>query len=320
MKTLLLLPLLAGLASAESKPAPAWLEKTVIPGESVIRTVGRSSPQKTEKDAKDEALAEATAQFVKYCGVRVEAFARSLEIYSKDQGKEYARSGVEAQNLIRARAFVSRAVPEEWHVAKEGRKYVASVLLRVPKEEMDRILNEKDVKLSLDIVLYYEDDKGHMKPMSEGTVLKSGEGYALYLKASDQAFIYVYQVDGAGKSFRLFPNKAFRTAENPVSSAADLWIPNEKDLVTLDDTTGKERLFIFASPTKLPDFEGDAGAELAAKDLEGAKGITKMGVAGLKKKVSETSVTPPQKRDVVEVKKKLQADGAFVYETWFWHR
>lgn len=311
---------LALACAASAAPNPEWLDKTVLPGAEFIRTVGRSSPQKSEKDAKDEALADATAQFVKYCGVRVEAFARSLEIYSKEKGKEYSQSDVRTQNLIRAQAFVSRAVPEEWHMEKDGKRFVASVLLRVPKEEMERIIKEKNVKLSLDIMMYFEDDKGRMKPMSEGTILKSGEGYALYLKPSDEAFIYVYQVDGSGKSFRLFPNAEYRTADNPVAPAADLWIPNEKDLVTLDETTGKERLFIFASPSKLVEFEGDSAAQLAAKDLEGSVGITKMGVGGLKKKVSEARVTPPQKRDVVEVKKKLQADGAFVYETWFWHR
>ena len=318
MRHLLLLPLLTSLASAA--PAPAWLDKTVLPGSEFIRTVGRSSPQKTEKDAKDEALADATAQFVKYCGVRVEAFARSLEIYSKEQGKEYNHADVRTQNLIRAQAFVSRAVPEEWHLEKDGKLFVASVMLRVPKEEMERIIKEKNVKLSLDIMLYFEDGKGRMQPMPEGAVLKSGEGYALYLKPSDEAFVYVYQVDGSGKSFRLFPSKEYRTMDNPAAPAADLWIPNEKDLVTLDDTTGKERLFIFASPTKLAEFEGDAAAQLDAKDLESAVGIKKMGVGGLRKKVDAARVTPPQKRDVVEVKKKLQADGAFVYETWFWHR
>jgi len=46
-----------------------------------------------------------------------------------------------------------------------------------------------------------------------------------------------------------------------------------------------------------------------------------MGVAGLKKKTNPGEVAIPRKtQQVAEVKKKLQAEGAFVYETYFWHK
>ena len=49
--------------------------------------------------------------------------------------------------------------------------------------------------------------------------------------------------------------------------------------------------------------------------------LKKMGMAGLKAKQDPSRTAPPKREhDVVAVKRKLQAEGAFVYETWFWHK
>ncbi|MCH9002710.1 MAG: DUF3102 domain-containing protein, partial [Planctomycetes bacterium] len=128
---------------------------------------------------------EATEQFVKYCGVSVEAFSRSVETYSMRDGESHEASDIKAQSRQRSKAFVSRAVPEEWHIVKKRRKYTAWVLLRVPKEEFDRIVAEKNVKLSMDVQFYHEDQEGKMRVMTEGTVLKSGDGYSIYVRASE---------------------------------------------------------------------------------------------------------------------------------------
>ncbi|MCX5866267.1 MAG: DUF4384 domain-containing protein [Proteobacteria bacterium] len=300
---------------------PSWFSKTIIPQGEFIFSVGHSQPRETEQEAKDNALAKATEEFVRYCKVDVQSFDRSIEVYSKEQGKEFSKSSFEAQGVIRARAFVSRALPEDWYVRKEKGKFLASVLLKVPKEEFDRIVNEKNIKLSLDVLFYYEGEDGRMQILNEGDVLKSGDGYAIYVKPSDSCYLYVYQVDALGKSFRLFPNQDFETVLNPLPPAGDLWIPNATKLFTLDETTGKEYFYIFASPDKMPDFEGQAAVELTKKDIDNVVGIKKMGVAGVKQKSDTGTVVPPKKNQAVaEVKRKLQAEGAFVYETWFWHK
>jgi hypothetical protein len=48
--------------------------------------------------------------------------------------------------------------------------------------------------------------------------------------------------------------------------------------------------------------------------------IKTMGVAGVADKREPHKAKPPEKAHVAEVKKQLHAQGAFVYETWFWHR
>lgn len=308
-------------AEPAAKAAPTWLTKTIIPDGEFIYAVGRSGSQKNEKEAKAMAVADATEQFVKYCGVSVEAFSRSIEVYSKENSKEYLSSDIQAQSRSRAKAFVSRAVPEEWHIVKGRKDVEASVLLKVPKEEFERIVKEKNIKLSLDVLFYHEDDDKKMKTLTDGSVLKSGDGYAFYVRPSDDCHLYVFQVDGLGKSFRLFPNAQFKTAANPVPAATDLWIPGEQDLYTLDETTGKERFFLFASPDAIPEFEGADASGLSVKDLDGIVSLKKMGMAGVRSKRDPSQATPPKREnDVVAVKRKLQAEGAFVYETWFWHK
>lgn len=299
-----------------------WLDKSVIIQNDHIYAVGHSQLCKTEAEAKEEALAAATKEFIRYCRVSVDSFDRSIEVYSAVNGRVGRSSDLVSQSTVRSKAFVSRAVPEDWHIAGANGGIVASVLLKVPKSEYDRIASENNIKISLDVLFYCEDDDARMKVFSEGDVLKSGQGYALYLKPSDTCCIYVYQIDHLGKSFRLFPNADYKTASNPVSAGSDLWIPNKDDLFTLDETTGKEFFYIFASPDPLKEFEGGKGASLERKDIDNIVSLKKMGLAGVKKKIGSVRVTPPNSRsryDVLEVKKKLQAEGAFVYETWFWH-
>ena len=297
---------------------PAWFEKTIVPQGAEILAVGHSGPQADEQKAKDEALANATKEFARYCKADVDSLDRIYETYSRENAKTNETLSVENRNQVRVKAFVKRAVPDDWYVRREKKNWLASVLLKVPKEEFDRISTEKNVKLSLDIGFYFEDADKKMQPLGDGSVLRSGDGYAVYAKPSDTCFLYVYQVDALNKSFRLFPNPQFKTAENPVPAASVLWVPNDKEVLFLDETTGKESFYIFASPERIPVFEGEKGVNLTRGDMDLLG--KKMGAAGVRRKLDTSTVAPPAKSDVVEVKKKLQAEGAFVYETWFWHK
>lgn len=313
---------LAAFAVPVSAEAPAWVSKTIITKGDAVYAVGHSQPDADEQAAKDEALADAVRQFIRYCRVSVDSFDRSIELYTKSKGKESALSDQRSQSTVRAKAFVTCTIPEEWYIDRRKEGCAASVLLKVPKEEMERIVKENNIKLSLDILFYAEDEKGKMQVINDGSVLRSGDGYALYVRPSDPCYLYVYQVDGLGRSYRLFPNPDYKTAENPLPAAADLWIPGTGTLFTLDAVTGKEHFFVFASPDPLAEFEGPAAARLEKKDIENVIGFKKMGVAGLRPKRDAAAVVPPKHDtlDVVEVKKKLQADGAFVYETFYWHK
>jgi hypothetical protein len=217
-------------------------------------------------------------------------------------------------------------MPVDWYIQKKARMkgsknvieyFVASVYLKVPEDEIERIQEEKDIKLSLDIGVYYEDENGKLQYISEGTVLHSGDAYALFVKPGNDCYLYVLQVDDLGRSFRLFPNKEYKTGLNPLKAGEDYWIPNMVQYFVMDETTGKERFYLFASSEPIVELEGNP--ELKQADLK--RVVKTMGVGGLKDKVNTYQVEPPKKQvQVAEVKKKLQAEGAFVWETWFWHR
>jgi hypothetical protein len=312
----------------ESTPTqkPLWVNEPLKHENGFIFATGRSRSKPTIEEAKEEALIEAMDKIVRYTGVTVEAFSRSVEASSIEEGKEYYSADFERKNRIRAKAFVKRSTPVDWYIQKirrlQGKKklgdyYKASIYLKVSENEIERIQDEKNIRLSLDIGLYYEDEDGKLQYLTEGTVLHSGDSYALYVKPNDCCYLYVFQVDDLGNSFLLFPNEAYNTTKNPLTAGKDYWIPNTEQYLVLDETTGKERFYIFASFDRIGELESNN--KLLQADMD--RVIKAMGVAGVKNKVNPYDVEPPRKRiHAAEVKKKLQAEGAFVYETWFWHR
>lgn len=300
---------------------PAWFEKTIIPQGEYIFAIGHSSPRETETLARDEALAEATREFARYCKADVSSLDRIYETYSGSDGKGTSSVAVENLSQVRVKAFVSHAAPDDWFLRREGGKYLASVILKVPKSEFERISSERNIKLSLDVSFYYEDASKKMLPLQEGSVLKSGDGYAIYVKPSDACYLYVYQVDSSGKSYRLFPNDEYKTASNPLPAALPLWIPNESDVMYLDENTGKESFYLFASPERIPELEGPGAASLNRRDIDSVASVKKMGAAGVRQKLNPSVVAPPAgAADAAQVRNKLQGEGAFTYETWFWHK
>jgi hypothetical protein len=300
---------------------PTWADSTIIEKGEFVFAIGHSQAQPTEEKAKDQALARATEEVVRYSGVTVEVFDRINESSSMVQGEEFYKSDFETKSRIRARAFVRRAVPVDWYIRKMKKKkeiyYKASVKLRVTQEEIKRIQAESEIKLSLDVGIYFENEQGELQYLSESDVLHSGDGYALYVRPSDPCYLYIYQVDDLNHVFRLFPNSEYDTADNPVPAGEDCWIPNTNQIFCLDETTGKERFFIFASLESIAELEGSV--ELKPENL--SRKLKTMGLVGLRDKVNTYQVKAPQKQvKVADVKKKLQAEGAFVWETWFWHR
>ena len=297
------------------------MSKSVWTDGGFIYAVGHSEPQDDEATARDDAVADATAAFVKYCGVSVETFDRSVESYANDgEGRGRGGGGTASRVEARSRALTRHSPPASWYVTRDGSQHTAAVLVRVPKEERERIRKEKDVQLSLDALLYYEDDDGRMKPFSSGLTLRTGGRFAVYARPSDDSYVYLFEIDGRGGAFRLFPNTALATASNPLSAGKAAWMPNERSLFNLDNTTGREKLYFFASREKIPEFEG-ADAALTGRILDDVVSVHKIGVVKLRDKRDVVLVSPPRKTaDILEVKNKLQAQGPVVYETGFLHK
>ena len=305
--------------SATTDKKPDWLGKTIIDqGFEYVYAVGVSRFLSTAEEAKNDALCNATETFVKYCHVDVQSFDRSMELYSK--GKKEVSADASSQRTLRTSAFVSKALPEEWYLETGTNTFKAYVLLKVPKTEFDRISKERAVTLSMDVLMYYEDEQNKMQVMDESTVLTSGSGYSLYVNPSDTCYLYVYQIDALGKAFKLFPSEEYETALNPIQPSVGVWLPNDVKLYSLDETTGKEFIYVFASPKPIREFEWKNYAGLTQKDLDQVVTLNKMGVAKLKDKRDPSALPVRRSEDIKDVKKKLQGEGVLVWETWFFHK
>jgi len=297
---------------------PTWIDKTVYFEGDYVYSVGKSSPQDNEKSAKDEAYADALNSFVKFCKTDVSVLDRIYEAYSQKGKQSEEIAEIESSKQVFARAFVKNVEKQDFYIETKKGKYIASILIRVPRSEYERIQNERDIKLSVDIGFYYEEE-GKLKPFYEGDVLKSGTGYTLYVNPSDTCYIYVFQVDESGNSFRLFPNKDYHTSNNPVMSGKQTWIPNENEVFYLDETTGRETFYIMASRDKITELEGENAINLPLSKIKQIAEIKRMGPAGVKRKVANT-IVETEKRGVAELKNKLQAQSDFWYEMMFYHK
>lgn len=226
------------------------------------------------------------------------------------------KDGDKKVTLNEVDSYLSKRVPDLIKRELGGKKLQTPWIDRRGSGAGDWVFSQVSDKLSLDIGIYYEDAQGNLQYINEGSVLHSGDAYALYVRPDDSCYLYIYQIDDSGSSYRLFPNEEYNTGINPLKSGEGRWIPNTRQYLVLDETIGKERLYIFASPHRIIELESSTAFQQA--DLD--RILRTMGVAGLKDKPNPYQVEPPKRVGVAGVEKKLQAQGAFVYGTWFWHR
>jgi outer membrane protein OmpA-like peptidoglycan-associated protein len=109
--------------------------------------------------------------------------------------------------------------------------------------------------LHVDATVVAEDEQARLEPVRAGTALPSGGRYAIRFLSRTPAHVYVVQEDAAGKVTALFPNRAFSQGRNPVQRDVDYVVPDDDRLFQLDDTVGRERVYIVATRTPARDLE-----------------------------------------------------------------
>ncbi len=100
-------------------------------------------------------------------------------------------------------------------------------------------------------VIYRMGSNGTVEPLNEGSVLQSGDRYKIIFTPSVDCFVYIFQVDGAGKIFQLFPMKSFGGVTldnfNPVKKEQTYYLPAEGKSFQLDEQIGTEKIYFLAS-------------------------------------------------------------------------
>ena len=177
----------------------------------------------------------------------------------------------------------------------------------------DEPASGKDV-IEAETGVYFEGGDGKLYPLREGMVLTADDNYALYFRARQDCYLYVFQADSANILFRLFPNGEYSSLGDPVHAGTEMWIP-QKGFLFLDNKPGKEEIMLFASRTPLSGAETvrDGGASIDET-------IRLMGVGGRRGSEALGTVTPVSGKPLQVITRKMIADGGFYYRLSFIHR
>lgn len=170
--------------------------------------------------------------------------------------------------------------------------------------------------LELEAGVFYEGGDGRLYPVRDGMVLNSKDNYAVYVKPAQDCHLYVYQVDETAQAVRLFPNPAFRTAENPLKAGAEAWLPNAREFFFLDEHPGREELVVLAVRKPSPELE--RLETLALPELE--ERIKTMGAGGARASQTFQKVKGGKGGTAELLTRRLAAQGDFVYRLSFIHQ
>ena len=99
--------------------------------------------------------------------------------------------------------------------------------------------------------VYRSGGKGEVKTLTKGADVYSGDYYKVILTPAEDCYIYIFQIDSAQKTQRIFPMEQYRDKilnnVNPVQANRIYYIPTQNDWFRLDQQTGVERIFLWAT-------------------------------------------------------------------------
>ena len=120
-------------------------------------------------------------------------------------------------------------------------------------------------------VLYRANGLGHLKSISDLSVLTSKDPYKIAFQVSKRAWVYVFQVDGKGDVFSLYPMQSNnKHQKNPVAANKQVLSPSSSISFYLDETVGRESVIFIASEHRNPDLE-QLSRELSQSRSRGLK-------------------------------------------------
>lgn len=97
---------------------------------------------------------------------------------------------------------------------------------------------------------YLKNGMGEVQALGEGSTIRSGDHYQIAFEVQEDSYVYVFQIDGAGKMFSLFPLQSFQGVsigeDNPVQSGKTYAAPSPEQWFVLDEQTGPEAIYVLA--------------------------------------------------------------------------
>jgi len=106
-----------------------------------------------------------------------------------------------------------------------------------------------------------------LAPPKETITLTSADNYRLLLAPGRDGYVYIFQLTSSNTLVKLFPNRVYGAARNPLQRGRIYYLPSKPNWFYLGPESGEERLYVVASPGPLSDLE-DLYARYSQADSE----------------------------------------------------
>ena len=165
------------------------------------------------------------------------------------------RLGIKGYGKTRPRSPGSSTVDHARNRRVEVVRLEVNELAAYPALRLVRgALPQASTPLAVDVGVFYEDPESRPRKLGEGAVLRSGDGYRIYFEPHQSCYVYIFQVDGSGTLFRLYPNPDYGTRDNFAQARTAYWVPKD-EWFALDNTRGEEVLYVVATTERREDIE-----------------------------------------------------------------
>ncbi|MEM6532271.1 MAG: FlgO family outer membrane protein [Myxococcota bacterium] len=157
-----------------------------------------------------------------------------------------------------------------------------------------------------------------------GSILRTGDGIKISFEVNRDAFVYAILLDSGGTASLVFPDEEIRVS-NSLPGGQTVEVPSGTQWFGLDDSTGTETIFVFATlePVKdmdallrkLEELGSGKGEAVLERELRITRGFKKKLQSGRKDRVKLSNG-----EIVTHARELLSGSGAVVRTVQFQHR
>ncbi len=103
--------------------------------------------------------------------------------------------------------------------------------------------------LKIKVEFFYEDENKQVKPLKDGSTLRSGDHVGVAFRSESDAYVSILWWDSTGSVGRLFPNPKLTEGTGEIKAGKTYWLPSKEGerWYVLDDKTGEETIYFMAS-------------------------------------------------------------------------